>query len=129
MESREDILVIAATNRKEAIDEALLRPGRLDKTITVSTPDTAGQAEIFEIHTDSLPTAESVTGEWFTTVLPSDLTGAQIRQVCEEAFRHAVQDTNDAGEVTLNRSDFRAVLDSLSHVSGSDWKRSSRGFE
>ena len=129
MESRDDILVIAATNRKEAIDEALLRPGRLDEIITVPAPDKEDQAQIFEIHTEEVPTADDVTGGWFTTQLTADLTGAEIRQVCEESFRHAVQVADDPNDVTLGRADFRSVLDSLGHMSGIDQAEHSVGFE
>ena len=129
MESRDDILVIAATNRQEAIDDALLRPGRLDETITVPVPDRDGQAQIFEIHTRSVPTADNVTSEWFITEITGELTGAQIRQICEEAFRHAVREIDDHNELRLRRADFRSALDSLEHNFDFTRKQSSKGFK
>jgi proteasome regulatory subunit len=128
MESQDDVLVIAATNRKDAIDEALLRPGRLDETITVPVPDKDGQAQIFDIHTDGLPTADDVTGKWFTQQV-TDLTGAQIRQVCEETFRKAVQRKENPEELTLNKRDFRSAIESLDHSSGTNREEPTVGYE
>jgi transitional endoplasmic reticulum ATPase len=128
MESQDDVLVIAATNRKDAIDEALLRPGRLDETITVPVPDEDGQAQIFDIHTDGLPTADDVTGEWFTQQVTA-LTGAQIRQVCEETFRKAVQREENPEQLTLNTTDFRSVIESLNHTSSIDMQERPIGYE
>jgi transitional endoplasmic reticulum ATPase len=128
MESRDDVLVIAATNRKDAIDEALLRPGRLDETITVPVPDGDGQAQIFDIHTDGVPTADDVTGGWFTQQV-TDLTGAQIRQVCEETFRKAVQRKENPDELTLTKKDFTSAIDSLDHSSGINRQEPTVGYE
>ncbi len=60
LEARVNLVVIAATNRPEAIDEALRRPGRFDREIIVGVPDEAGRREIFGIHTRGMPLGESV---------------------------------------------------------------------
>ncbi|WP_338501943.1 CDC48 family AAA ATPase [Sphingomonas kaistensis] len=60
LEPRQNLVVIAATNRPEAIDEALRRPGRFDREIVVGVPDEAGRREILGIHTRGMPLAEGV---------------------------------------------------------------------
>ena len=60
LEARANLVVIAATNRPEAIDEALRRPGRFDREIVVGVPDERGRREILGIHTRGMPLAEDV---------------------------------------------------------------------
>jgi transitional endoplasmic reticulum ATPase len=60
IEPRQNLVVIAATNRPEAIDEALRRPGRFDREIVVGVPDETGRREILGIHTRGMPLAEGV---------------------------------------------------------------------
>jgi transitional endoplasmic reticulum ATPase len=60
LEPRQNVIVIAATNRPEAIDEALRRPGRFDREIVIGVPDEGGRREILGIHTRGMPLAEGV---------------------------------------------------------------------
>ncbi len=60
IEARQNLVVIAATNRPEAIDEALRRPGRFDREIVVGVPDEPGRREILGIHTRGMPLAEGI---------------------------------------------------------------------
>jgi transitional endoplasmic reticulum ATPase len=60
LEPRQNLVVIAATNRPEAIDEALLRPGRFDREIVIGVPDEGGRREILAIHTRGMPLADDV---------------------------------------------------------------------
>ncbi|WP_309610568.1 CDC48 family AAA ATPase [Sphingomonas sp.] len=60
IEARQNLVVIAATNRPEAIDEALRRPGRFDREIVVGVPDEAGRREILGIHTRGMPLTDAV---------------------------------------------------------------------
>ena len=60
LEPRQNLVVIAATNRPEALDEALRRPGRFDREIVVGVPDESGRREILAIHTRGMPLAEGV---------------------------------------------------------------------
>ncbi|WP_262298977.1 CDC48 family AAA ATPase [Microvirga sesbaniae] len=60
LEPRQNIVVIGATNRREAIDEALRRPGRFDREIVIGVPDEPGRREILGIHTRGMPLAEDV---------------------------------------------------------------------
>jgi transitional endoplasmic reticulum ATPase len=60
LEARQNLVVIAATNRPEAIDEALRRPGRFDREIVIGVPDESGRREILGIHTRGMPLADGV---------------------------------------------------------------------
>ncbi|MCB5176479.1 CDC48 family AAA ATPase [Microvirga lenta] len=60
LEPRQNIVVIGATNRREAIDEALRRPGRFDREIVIGVPDEPGRREVLAIHTRGMPLAEDV---------------------------------------------------------------------
>ncbi|RDI60796.1 CDC48 family AAA ATPase [Microvirga subterranea] len=60
LEPRQNIVVIGATNRREAIDEALRRPGRFDREIVIGVPDEPGRREVLAIHTRGMPIAEDV---------------------------------------------------------------------
>src|SRR3546814_19271350 len=60
LEPRQNLVVIAATNRPEALDEALRRPCRFDREIIIGVPDQPGRREILGIHTRAMPLAEDV---------------------------------------------------------------------
>src|SRR5699024_3625391 len=60
LEARQNVVVIAATNRLDAIDEALRRPGRFDREIVVGVPDVGGRRETLEIHVRGMPLTEDV---------------------------------------------------------------------
>src|SRR3546814_19491946 len=60
LEPRTNLVVIAATNRPDAIDEALRRPGRFDREIVIGVPDESGRREILGIHTRGMPLAQDV---------------------------------------------------------------------
>src|SRR5213079_1172859 len=60
LQSRGKVLVIGATNRPNAIDPALRRPGRFDREIEIGVPDRDGRLEVLEIHTRGMPLAEDV---------------------------------------------------------------------
>ena len=62
-EGNEGIIVIAATNRPDVLDPALLRPGRFDRQITVGYPDVRGREAILRVHTKEKPLAEAVLTE------------------------------------------------------------------
>ena len=59
-ESNEGVILIAATNRPDVLDPALLRPGRFDRQVVVSTPDLRGRERILEVHTRRTPLAKDV---------------------------------------------------------------------
>ncbi|NLS26872.1 ATP-dependent zinc metalloprotease FtsH [Sphingomonas sp. S2M10] len=90
LEARANIVVIAATNRPEAIDEALRRPGRFDREIVVGVPDDRGRREILGIHTRGMPLAEDVDlGELARTTY--GFVGADLAALTREAAIEAVR--------------------------------------
>ncbi|GAA4769899.1 CDC48 family AAA ATPase [Stakelama sediminis] len=90
LEARANLVVIAATNRPEAIDEALRRPGRFDREIVVGVPDERGRREILGIHTRGMPLDEDVDlGELARTTY--GFVGADIAALTREAAIEAVR--------------------------------------
>ncbi|MET0309739.1 MAG: CDC48 family AAA ATPase [Sphingomonas sp.] len=90
LEARANIVVIAATNRPEAIDEALRRPGRFDREIVVGVPDDRGRREILGIHTRGMPISENVDlNELARTTY--GFVGADLAALTREAAIEAVR--------------------------------------
>ena len=90
LESRGDVVVIAATNRPNAIDPALRRPGRFDREIEIPLPDKQGRLEILQIHTRNMPLAEDVDLERLAE-LTRGYTGADLAALVREAAMHALR--------------------------------------
>jgi transitional endoplasmic reticulum ATPase len=99
----EDIVVIAATNRQDIVDPAVLRPGRFDRLIYVPEPDEKSRAEIFKLYTKDVPLAKDVETASLAT-LAKNYSGADISALCREAAMFALRKDVNAKEVTL--SDF-----------------------
>ncbi|PSQ07676.1 AAA family ATPase [Halobacteriales archaeon QS_6_71_20] len=88
LETLEDVVVIATTNRPDLIDSALLRPGRLDRHVHVPVPDEDGRRKVFEVHTQHKPLADDVDLE--TLARRTDgYVGADIEAVIREASMNA----------------------------------------
>jgi transitional endoplasmic reticulum ATPase len=90
IEPRTNLVVIAATNRPEAIDEALRRPGRFDREIVVGVPDEAGRREILSIHTRGMPLAEAVNLDELAR-RTYGFVGADLAALVREAALEAVR--------------------------------------
>ncbi|HJP69508.1 MAG TPA: CDC48 family AAA ATPase [Sphingomicrobium sp.] len=90
IEPRQNTVVIAATNRPEAIDEALRRPGRFDREIVVGVPDEPGRREILGIHTRGMPLAQDVNLDDLAR-RTYGFVGADIAALCREAALEAVR--------------------------------------
>jgi transitional endoplasmic reticulum ATPase len=90
LEARANIVVIAATNRPEAIDEALRRPGRFDREIVVGVPDDRGRREILGIHTRGMPLADDVDLAEFARTTYG-FVGADLAALTREAAIEAVR--------------------------------------
>ena len=84
LEDLKDIILLAATNRPDMLDPALLRSGRFGRHIEISMPDIETRKEIFKIHLKNKPLAADVDYEKLAVEL-EDYTGADIRAICEEA--------------------------------------------
>src|SRR5213596_2363069 len=83
-ESREQIVVMGASNRLQDLDQALLRPGRFDRQVLVAPPDLAGREEILEVHTKGKPLADDVDLKSVARQT-AGLTGAELENIANEA--------------------------------------------
>ena len=100
LEELNDVIVMAATNRPDMLDPALLRPGRFDRMILVSVPDEKSRLEIFNINTKDMPIATDV--DLAKLAKEAKLyTGADIENVCKEAGILALRENIKAREITM----------------------------
>jgi len=83
-ESSEAVVVLAATNRPDVLDSALLRPGRFDRRVAVQAPDRKGRKEILEVHTRSIPLADSVDLDAVAASTPG-MVGADLANLANES--------------------------------------------
>ncbi len=94
LKARGQVIVIAATNRPNAIDPALRRGGRFDREIEIGIPDRLGRLEVLQIHTRGMPLAEDLLDEKGLRAI-ADMThgfvGADISSLCKEAAMHAIR--------------------------------------
>ena len=106
----EDVVVIAATNRPDMIDPAVLRPGRFDRLIYVPAPDEKARLEIFKIYTKNMPLAKDVNLEELARAAKG-YSGADIEALCREAALNALRRDLNAKEVT--KADFDAAMEKI----------------
>jgi cell division protease FtsH len=92
------VIVVAATNRPDVLDPALLRPGRFDRLVTVDRPTQKGRLELFRVHTRNVPLAANVDLERLASVTIG-LTGADIRNIVNEAALWAARAAKSAVEM------------------------------
>ena len=107
-ESSDGIIVIAATNRPDILDPALLRPGRFDRQIFVPLPDVKGRLEILKIHTRNKPLAEDVDLEVIARSTPG-FSGADLANIVNEAALIAARKNH--GKITME--DFEEAKDKV----------------
>ncbi|HJX04316.1 MAG TPA: CDC48 family AAA ATPase [Thermoplasmata archaeon] len=98
LEDMENVFVIAATNRPDIVDQALLRPGRFDKLILLPVPDEATRLKILQVHTKSMP-LEKVDLPSLAKRLEG-FVGADIENLCREAAMTALRQNKAAAKVT-----------------------------
>jgi len=103
----EDIVVIAATNRPDIVDPAVLRPGRFDRLIYVPEPDEKSRTQIFKIHTKNVPLAKDVNLTELVA-MTKNYSGADIEALCRESAMHALRRDVNAKEVTM--MDFQETI-------------------
>ena len=107
-DSREGVVVLAATNRADVLDSALLRPGRFDRRVMVQPPDRAGRRAILEIHTRSVPLGPDVDLGAVAADTPG-LVGADLRNLVNEAALLATRRDRDA----VAAADFSDALEKI----------------
>lgn len=99
--SNDIVLVIAATNRVDQIDSALLRPGRFDKILYIPAPDEENRKGIFKVYTKHIPIAKDVDIEVLAK-LTEGCSGADIQNLCREASLFALQEDINSQLVTMD---------------------------
>ncbi|MCA9477873.1 MAG: AAA family ATPase [Nanoarchaeota archaeon] len=117
----DNVKIIGCTNRKDILDPAILRPGRLDRLIEVSAPEVDGVEQIFKIHTKKMKLQKGFKYKLIAKDLLG-LSGAEIKAVCTEAGYIAIRE--DRFEMT--REDFLAAKDKVlrdENTEGSDYLR------
>ena len=115
LEELNNVLVMGATNRLDMIDEALLRPGRLDSIIEVPNPDRAGREQIFKIHTKRKPLADDVSISKLVD-MTDGFSGAEIAATCNAAAsaalkRHIHGNGSDLDKLKVTQEDLSASID------------------
>ncbi|MDO9287310.1 MAG: ATP-dependent zinc metalloprotease FtsH [Thermodesulfovibrionales bacterium] len=107
-EGNEGVIILAATNRPDVLDPALLRPGRFDRQIVVSIPDVKGRLEIIKVHTKNIPLDENVTLELIARGTPG-FTGADLANLVNEAALLAARKSKSK----VDMSDFEFAKDKV----------------
>ena len=102
------VIVLAATNRADILDKALMRAGRFDRQIYVELPDLIGRKEIFEVHMRNLKLGDDVDKDFLAKQTPG-FSGADIANVCNEAALMAARKGKDA----IEKQDFLDAIDRI----------------
>jgi cell division protease FtsH len=104
----EGVVVLAATNRPEVLDSALLRPGRFDRRVTVSAPDQRGRRQILAVHTRGVPLAAGTDLDALAAATPG-MVGADLKNLVNEAALRAAR----RGEDQVTMADFSESLEKI----------------
>ena len=105
---RESVVVLAASNRSEVLDSALLRPGRFDRRLTINPPDSVGRRMIFEVHSRDVPLDADVDFEVLASSTPG-MVGAELANVVNEAALVAARRNGS----TVKMADFTDALERI----------------
>jgi cell division protease FtsH len=117
-DGQQGLILIAATNRPDTLDPALLRPGRFDRTIIINLPDIQGREEILKVHTRKIKLAESVNLKSVASQTPG-FSGADLANLCNEAALMAARNNKEAvEEIDLDKSVERVLMgpEKKSHI-------------
>ncbi|PSP55549.1 AAA family ATPase [Halobacteriales archaeon QS_1_67_19] len=125
LESRGDVTVIAATNRIDAVDPALRRPGRFDREIEIGVPDRDGRLEILQVHTRGMPLADGVDMAEYADNTHG-FVGADLENLAKEGAMNALRRIRP--QIDLEEEIPADVLDSLK-VTERDFKEALKGIE
>lgn len=106
----EDVVIIAATNRPDIVDPAVLRPGRFDRLIYVPEPDEKARLEIFKLYTKDMPLAKDIDLSHLANATKS-YSGADIDALCREAAMHALR--RDVNSKEVPSADFQKAMDKV----------------
>lgn len=104
--SEKGVIILAATNRPDVLDQALLRPGRFDRQIGIDKPDLKGREQIFKVHLKAIKLGDSIDAEKLATQTPG-FVGADIANICNEAALIAARKNKSQVEM----DDFNDAID------------------
>ncbi|MEJ2636143.1 MAG: ATP-dependent zinc metalloprotease FtsH [Calditrichia bacterium] len=107
-DTKEGLIILAATNRPDVLDAALLRPGRFDRQIVVDRPDVRGREGILKVHTKGIPLSKDVDLKVIAKGTPG-LAGAELANLVNEAALYAARTNSDA----VNMEHFEAAKDKV----------------
>ncbi|WP_257298737.1 proteasome-activating nucleotidase [Haloarchaeobius sp. FL176] len=122
-EERGDIRIIAATNRFDMLDRAILRPGRFDRLIEVPKPDVAGREIIFKIHTRDMNVSDNVDFAELAGIA-DEASGADVKAICTEAGMFAIRDDRR----TIEKRDFEEAWEKIQAESSENEDEISKTF-
>ncbi|MCJ7607328.1 MAG: AAA family ATPase, partial [Thermoplasmata archaeon] len=134
LESLHNVIVMAATNRPDMIDPALLRPGRFDRLVYIPPPGLEARKEILRIHTKDRPVADDVDLDKLATKM-ENYTGAEIAAVANEAVMLAIRDivlgggdVDDEGvrDLKVGMKYFEKAMESVQPMSDAELKKYER---
>ena len=117
-DAQQGLILIAATNRPDTLDPALMRPGRFDRTIIVNLPDIRGREEILKVHTRKIKLAATVDLKSVASQTPG-FSGADLANLCNEAALMAARNNKEAvEEIDLDKSVERVLMgpEKKSHI-------------
>jgi cell division protease FtsH len=114
-EANEGIIIIAATNRPDVLDPALLRPGRFDRRVTVPLPDIEGRVQILQVHMKKVPLAPDVDARTLARGTPG-MSGADLANLVNEAALMAAR----LGKRLVSMAQFELAKDRV--IMGTEWK-------
>ena len=117
LEELQDVSVIAATNRPDMLDAALLRPGRFDRLVKVDDPNEEGRLAIFKVHSKNMPLADDVDIEKLAKT-SKGFVGADIEAVCREAAMLTLRD--DLKAETVSMKYFKKAMEKVKPKTGQE---------
>ncbi|NPE26898.1 AAA family ATPase [Methanococcoides sp. SA1] len=120
VEELENVIIIAATNRKDLIDPALLRPGRIEAHVELTNPDNATIVKIFEVHTREMPLDKSVSLKDLAAKTKG-WNGAEVESACRRAGLNAIKRNykeTDIGRMSVTSKDFESAIQEISKTIG-----------
>ncbi|MCU0638181.1 MAG: AAA family ATPase, partial [Methanothrix sp.] len=128
LQALRDVVVIAATNRPDILDPALLRSGRFDRMLMVGPPDKLGRHEILKIHTAAMPKGEDVNLEELAE-MTEGYVGSDLASLCREAAMLALREDVDKVDMNHFREALRKVRPSVEENMVSYYERISERFK
>ena len=130
LESMKDLVVIAATNRPDLIDRALLRKGRFDRWVYIPPPTAKGREAIFEIYLDRMPLDKDVKVKKLVE-MTENFVGGDVENLCKEAGMHALKEDLDIELVSWRHFEeaLKAVQASITPKDIADYERMNEEFQ